>query len=160
LEGVTPQETGDRYLVTVTLGDGDVQVEKETFQSRTIHDMELDMTGWDESGTEQVVEQLTKLISNPDDIHLITVRGSGGEAIDFDSIQARVAEQCFFLKLVDDTVLLAGDTIDRIAQEPTVRGGFVRAVRERLEKEPELDGRIAEMALRYGLDLFMQKDVD
>jgi hypothetical protein len=147
-------------LVTVTLGDSEVRIEKETFQSRTIHDMELDMTGWEETGTEQVTEQLSKMITNPDDIYLITVRGSGGEVIDFDLIQARISEQCFFLRLVDDTVLLEGETIDRIAQEPTVRGGFVRAVREHLAKEPELDDRIAEMALRYGLDLFMQKDVD
>ncbi len=160
LEGVTMQETGDRYLVMVTFDDGGVQVEKEIFQSRTIYDLELDVTGWEESNTEQVTSQMLKMITSPDDIYQITIRGSAGGTIDFATVQAGALEKCFFLRLIDDTVLLEGETIDRIAQEPTVRGGFVRAVRERKQKDWELDDRVAEMALRYGLELFIQKDAD
>ncbi len=156
-EGVTMQETGDRYLVMVTFDNGSVKIEKEKFQSRTIQDLELDVTSCEESGTEQVISQLLKMISSPDDIYQIAIRGSAEGAIDNATIQTKVQEKCFFLRLLDDTVLLEGETIDRIAQEPTVRGGFVRAVRDRKQ---DVDDRVVEMALRYGLELLIQKDAD
>ncbi len=158
-EGVTMSEVDDRYLVTVTFDDNNVHIEKQPFQFRTIQDLVVDLISWEESGTEQVIHHLTELLTNPEGIYQIKVRGSTKDVVDFQDVRDRTSKNCFFLNLIDDTSLLDGDTIKRIAKETSVRGAFVQRILDR-QQQPELDENVAEMALRYGLELFMQKDGD
>jgi exonuclease SbcD len=157
LEGLNLQDLGDRYLVTVTFDEGNVTIDKMAFQTRTIHQVDIDLTGWDESGTEQVLKHLRNKLTIPEDIYSAALKGTASDIIHAECIQEELQAQCFFLTLQDQTYLLEAETIERIAAEPSIRGGFVRAVRQRLEDDPTQDRDIVEMALRFGLEKFIDE---
>jgi len=156
LQAYDLQEPGERFLVTVTFDQGKVEVRTQEFQSRIVHDLQIDVTGWDECNTEQVTKHVMGLLEKPDDIYKITLDGTATDVIDVELIQVEVAGHCFFVRIDDQTTLLGAGTIERIEHEPTVRGGFVRAVRKRLQEDSSLEADVAELALRIGLRQFME----
>jgi len=156
LEGYDLQEAGAKFLVTVTFDQGKVELQTQEFQSRVIHDLRVDVTGWEESGAEEVTKHVIGLLEKTDDIYQITLEGTAAEVIDLERVRAQVAERCFFVQLNDHTTLLAAAAIDRIGREPTVRGGFVRAVRKRIQEDSSVEAEVAELALRIGLRQFME----
>jgi exonuclease SbcD len=157
LEGLSITDVGDRFLVTAHIEPGHVDVHKQVFQSRTIRDLLVDITSWEESGTEQVIAHLQGLTTQSKDIYLITLTGTATDAINISQVEKDLEGSCFMIQLKDDTSLLGARTIERIAKEPTVRGAFVRAVLERVARDSSLDRQIADMALRYGLKQFLKE---
>jgi len=154
-EGLNWQEDGDRYLVTVTFDNGLVTINKQVFQKRTIHNLTVDITAWEESNTESVQKHLLNLLKTTDDIYQITIKGTAQQLIDIPRVEEAVQSQCFYAQINDLTSLLEAKTIEHISSEPTIKGSFVRAVRKRMN-DPAWEREVVELALRLGLEKFSE----
>jgi DNA repair exonuclease SbcCD nuclease subunit len=138
-------ETGNRAVVIADLGDDGTLTRRRIPVARTMaHDLPLDITGC--SSLHEVLERLRSQVDGLRGVARITVGGELAPEVNFEPSALKQID-CD----LDDLMVVTGDVraaydLDRLKQEQTVRGEFVRSVLK--SNLPEDD---TELVLRAGL---------
>jgi DNA repair protein SbcD/Mre11 len=171
LEGVrfAAGDLGRKPLVVVTVAPGSVAVESIPFSRKALVDETIDLGA---EGVKNLDALRAALLarSGPDVLARFTLTGMREFTWDRDAFVAEIGERFAALKLVDRSSFEQSSLLRRIGSENTIRGFFVRRMRQRLEKLREL-GRsafadrdidrqiaVAERALTIGLEQFLEED--
>ena len=157
LEGLKWSESGERAFVVVQVGEGNVRVERVPFPGRRIQDDALDIgrLGDPADGLARRLEEMAGL----DRIVRLRLTGAAQPGFSADSLRARFAEKFFHLDIDDRTLSVDERWRQRIADERTVRGLFVRRMKERMAAAPEDEQALVATALRLGLTEFAALEV-
>jgi DNA repair exonuclease SbcCD nuclease subunit len=91
-------------------------------------------------------------LADPKRMLQVRLTGAPEYELDVQRLRAALADRFFHLAITDEDVVLAAPLLDRWAGEPTIRGLFVRRMRERLEAAgDEEERRVLQRALRQGI---------
>ena len=154
LEGRKFGENGPRYLVTATLSQEAVSIERTPWNARTLTEVDLDLLASDVQDEEQLAERITSFAG---DRELVRVRLTGPAHFVFDAerLKGRLVPRFFHLELDDRTYLVNQSLLERFKDEATVRGIFVRRMLERIDRAgTDRERETAMLALRIGLAEF------
>ncbi|MDO4983016.1 MAG: metallophosphoesterase [Eubacteriales bacterium] len=145
-QGRSFEECGERYVSIVRLSENGCSAEQHSLGGRQYKTLEVDVTG-----REPLIALHTSIPDDTlSDIYRIVLTGECAAAPDLNALHASLAELFFDVKLVDRTKL--SHSIWDKAQEDTLRGIFLRKLREKYDntddlREKEMIGRAA----RWGL---------
>ena len=122
-------ETGERGAVVATInGDGSVERERRVVAVTRVHDLTIDVTNCESQ--QQIRDSLAEQTQGLSGIARLTVKGDLAPALDFhESVLRDALNRSFDFVLIRSGDLRAGYNIETISQEPTVRGQFVRDVK-------------------------------
>lgn len=147
-EPLDVSETGPRGVAMLTFRGGPPELETLSCGCRTAHRETLDCTNLTES---QIVERIA---GYADDslILSVTLTGAPWEFPEPESLWQRLSGQFCHLSIRDETSVVDSGFVRDIEAEHTIRGQFVRQLRERIASaESERERQAAELALRVGL---------
>jgi exonuclease SbcD len=138
-------EDGERGAVVVTvLPDGRVQRERHRVGVTDAHDLSLSVTGC--TSQQEVRDRLTDLLADLGGVARVTVAGDLDPRVDLHARELQDVPHALDGLLVRLGRLRAAYDLDTIAEEPTVRGQFVRDV-----LDAELDHADRQRVLLVGL---------
>lgn len=101
------------------------------------------------------IESECKRHAEPDAMVKINLCGVPAFGVDSERLQASLREHFFWAEIEDESNFLKSRDIARFAEEPTIRGHFVRRLLNRLEAAGSAREReVLELALRKGLSAF------
>jgi DNA repair protein SbcD/Mre11 len=147
-EPLTTTETGSRSVNLLTFGGGAPTLETITCGRRRAERRSIDCTGLN-------ADEIARHIATLADENLIlgvNLTGAPDDLIDPDMLRARTAGYFCYLTITDETAVVDTGFVRRIEGERTIRGEFVRRLRERIEQaENERERERAALALRLGL---------
>ncbi len=96
-----------------------------------------------------------KMRARPDAMVRIVLSGVPSFNVDPERLRASLMEHFFWVEIEDESSFLESDDIMRFAEEPTIRGCFVRRLLDRLEgSTSEREKEVLRLALRKGLAAF------
>ena len=151
VEGKGFSDPGAGFLTVVEIGES-VAIRRIPAGTRPIKVETLD------AGSFTSQEELAQAVASLGDgqaIQQVVLTGSPGFPIDAGALRAQVERAFYFLDLSDETEFLSPQLLERLAQEPTIRGQFVGRIRRALEAAVnERERRVLERALRFGLSGF------
>jgi exonuclease SbcD len=154
LEGKKFGENGGRSLVTATLSQSGVTIERAPWNARTLHEIAVDF----QVGEIRDEAQLeARILAFAGDREIARVRLEGGSEFVFEPerLTKRLAPRFFHVEVDDRTYVLNAALLARFRDEATVRGVFVRSMLARVERAPDPAAReTASLALRLGLAEF------
>lgn len=145
-EGRGFDETGEKYVSIVRLGDGNCSIESAGIARRRYEILSVDVT--DREPLEAAFSALPA--TTADDIYRLILRGETAEAPDISALRAALEDRFFSLQLRDETTLRRD--IWEKAGEDSLRGQFLARLRKQYDAaqyEPERE-RIVQ-AVRWGL---------
>jgi predicted phosphodiesterase len=147
--GKGPRDPGSTAWTLVELGNGGVRVEERPAPVAPVWSRDLDVGAFDDP------QALAAAIADLGGASSFArVRLVGALAFDLDVVRLRAEAAPYFraLAIEDATTSVAPALLDRLANQPTVRGAFVRQLVERLERAEDEDERaLVTRALRHGL---------
>ncbi len=145
-EGRGFDETGDKGLITGTVGKADCDLRFRPLGGRAYKIHTVDLTGADDA-LDAVASSLTGDTGR--DIYRILLAGEYGGEIDSKALQAQLEDRFFHLTVTDQTRpprnLWAG------AGGDTLRGVFLRRMKERYDMSGDGEKPAVIRAVRYGL---------
>lgn len=142
-EGRGFDETGDRFVYVVSVGEGVCSVRPEKVFGRRYQIFKTD-----KSTAEEIAAELPEDCKN--DVYRIILTGETDEAPNLDALRRALEDKFFALQLRDGT-RIKQDVWER-AGDDTLRGAFLRALRRRLDEAGDDDRReLIEQAARWGL---------
>jgi DNA repair exonuclease SbcCD nuclease subunit len=151
LEGRSFRETGDRYLVTVSLNPEGAVVEKTPFNRRRVREETVDLDKTPCTDHEELCMRIEGM-ADEDAIMKITVAGDAEFSLDAPAVQQAMYDRFFYLEVVDDTRLYSAQWVEQFKHEPTVTGIFVRKMIDKIEKATtDEEKKRFDMALKFGL---------
>jgi len=156
-EGRDFGECGPRYAVIAEVGEGGVAIDKRECHTRELREVAIDLgehpAASDAEIADRVLEQRSETV-------LIRARLTG--PADFVPSAERIADRLksafFHVEVVDETRLVDGDLVRRLADEPTIRGLFTRKMLERARAASGDERAVAELGLKAGLDEFLRQE--
>ncbi len=90
--------------------------------------------------------------AGPDAMVKVNLCGVPSFSVDSERLKASLQQHCFWVEIEDESSFLESDDIARFAEEPTIRGHFVRRLLDRLEDSTsEREKEVLMLALRKGL---------
>jgi DNA repair protein SbcD/Mre11 len=141
-------ETGSRSVTLVTFSGGPPEISTIPCGRRIASREAIDTTGL---SPENIAEQIARL-SDDNSILTAELTGAPQEMIDPEALTGRLAHRFCYLTVVDQTSVVDSGYVRRIEHEHTIRGEFVRRLRDQITNaETEHDRRVAELALQVGL---------
>ena len=145
-EGRGFDETGEKYVSIVSLGDGKCSVEPVSIARRRYEILSVDLTGRDP--LEAVSGALPD--GTEDDIYRLILRGETEEAPDVSALRAALEDRFFSLQIRDETSLRR-DVWEK-AGEDSLRGQFLARLRKKHdEAKSETERERIVQAARWGL---------
>jgi DNA repair protein SbcD/Mre11 len=147
-EPLDRNETGERSVMLITFGGSAPKVELIPCGKRIAMRETIDTTGLTEN------EIANRIASLQDERLILTAELTGApqEIPDTVNLAIRLAHNFCFLSVTDRTSVVDSAYVQRIENEYTIRGEFVRQMRDRiLSAEDERNREIAELALQLGL---------
>lgn len=151
-EGKGFDDPGVPYWTVVEISDGRATVNQVPLEIQRIHVEEVDLTAC-ESVDE--IEQRIEALSDADSLVRVRLTGSLHFPLVAEELQARFAHGFHHLEIRDESDTIAPELLDDWAAERTIRGAFVRRMRDELENAALAeDRRRIVRALRYGIQAF------
>lgn len=149
-------DLGARHWTLVRWQDGRASVEQLPAVVQPMRLQELDLGDFDEvTGLEEALAAM----ADPDAMLRLRLTGALSFALDVEGMRARWAPSFFHLEVEDESSALGDGMLEALAEPPTVRGAFVRAMRAKLlEAQDEASRRLVQRAIRYGLHAFEADD--
>ncbi|TVR69725.1 MAG: DNA repair exonuclease [Sphaerobacteraceae bacterium] len=142
------RETGPRSVTLITFRGGPPELTTIPCGQRRAERFQIDTTSLTD---EEIITRIEQLA----DDHLILtaeLTGAPQEIPDTDALQARAAHHFCYLQVRDATSVVDSGYVRRIENERTIRGEFVRQLRDRIATaETHQEREIAELALQLGL---------
>jgi exonuclease SbcD len=103
---------------------------------------------------EEIVSEC-KMRAQPDAMARIALRGVPSFNVEQERLTASLKGHFFWVELEDESSFFESGDIARFAEEPTIRGYFVRRLLDRLEDSTsEREKEVLRLALRKGLAAF------
>ncbi|GAC1510890.1 MAG: DNA repair exonuclease [Chloroflexota bacterium] len=128
-EGLDQTETGQRHVALLEFSSGPPVVQFVPVQQRDVRAKRLNATGL----TADQVAQRISALGGEDILLWLRLVGYPDELLDMTLLRDRVKNQFFWLDLDDQTRLSSSDFARRMANEATIGGEFVRAMRRRID---------------------------
>lgn len=149
IEGKTFSDPGVGCFTVAVLGTGPARVETVPAGARPVRVLEVDVTACLDL---KEIEERLAAAADPEAIVQIRLTGAAPDRLPVTKWQARFATGFFHFEIIDDTAALDEGVINAWAQEPTVRGQFVRRIRAALAQAADpTERQLLHKALRYGL---------
>lgn len=147
--GKGPGDVGADHWTFVDLASGAAEVRRVPAAVAPVWTRELDVGGFDDAAD---LGAHLRGWAAPDAWGRVRLTGALGFEVDPVALQARAADAFLHLEVDDATSSVAAELLDHWAEQPTVRGAFVRRLRDRLADAPDERSRaLLTRALRYGL---------
>ncbi len=150
------------YVVgSLNINDDGKKHTEVSFFSRThrqYHCLNEDISGY--SNDTEVVEKLRPVLEEKD-LYKLNLTGfiSRGYAPDLCVINAALKNECFFIKIKNETSIKF--EYESYLEDPGIKGEFVRRLLDRLEKEENKEARdTLFLAIQYGLQALENERVD
>lgn len=150
LEGRTFAELGDRYLVIVEFDAGTVTNKKVKFNRRTLEVQEVNLGTQGIAGNEDLA-RVIETAASEDTLLRVVLRGTADFVPDLDYLRGRLGDRFFHLEIQDRSQIFGSPATAVLAEEPTVRGIFIRNMLARIEQAGGRDREVAELALKLGI---------
>lgn len=150
-EGKRFGENGARHAALVTMAAGKTTVEKIAVNTQFLEEGTLDLGGCQ---TVEAAVEAIRALARPDLLLRLSLRGIVEAPLQLDHLHARCQGDFFHLELEDRTSLFDSDFARRIAREETVRGVFVRRLRQLMEEAAPERRLVLEEAFREVLVRF------
>jgi hypothetical protein len=135
----------------VTIEAGEVQVERLPTNGQILEEKSLDLSGCD---TEEAAVGAIRALGRPDLLLRLALGGIVEAPLDLAALKARCEGEFFYLELEDRTRLFDSEFARRIEQEETIRGVFVRRIRQLMDESPAGERAVVEEAFREVLVRF------
>jgi DNA repair protein SbcD/Mre11 len=141
-------ELGTRSVTLITFSGGAPEIETISCGKRVAQRETIDTSGLTE-------DEISNRIRELEDERLILtaeLTGAPQEIPDISNLEATLAHHFCFLSVKDRTSVVDAGYVQRIENEHTIRGAFVRQMRDRIQTaNNDRDREIAELALQLGL---------
>jgi DNA repair exonuclease SbcCD nuclease subunit len=138
LEGKAFGENGSRYLVVVNFDNGRAQVEKHPFNKRVLEEKVISLDSEPVSSEEELLERLESL-GNETLLLKLTLTGNPDFVVRSDFLTEALAGKFFHVEIEDATSALGSLPVEEILHEKTIRGMFVRKLKEAISAIPGPD---------------------
>ncbi len=149
-EGKRFHETGERFVNIINFENNTVTVQKKAVQTKKMESFTVNMTTISD---EKHLIQTIQANGKSEILAKITLSGS----CDFSLNTLHILEKCHshfaYLKIEDETEVLQSLPIHNIEKENTIRGLFIRMLREKIQKNPEKE-KIYHTALKEAMFYF------
>lgn len=149
VEGKGWGDPGVGFLTVAEVGAGGAAVRQVPLDVRPIRVSAVD------AGEAESEADLLALLARQADgraIQQVRLRGAPAFPVDAARLQEALAGSFYHLEVVDETDSAAPHVVERLAQEPTIRGEFVRRMLRALEAaRDERERQVLGQALRHGL---------
>jgi DNA repair protein SbcD/Mre11 len=147
-EPLNRKEIGPRSVTLITFSGGPPEIETIPCGKRIAHRETIDTTGL----TEQEIANQIRSLEDERLILTAELTGAPQEIPDISNLEITLAHHFCHLSVADRTAVVDSGYVQRIENEHTIRGAFVRQMRERVTAaENDRDREIAELALQLGL---------
>lgn len=151
-EGRNWKETGPRHVVLVEWDRGQTRVEAIEVQTRTLERAEIDLSALRDR--RQIIDAIEQRCST-ESIWKVELSGSPDLVPDVAALVAELQPRYGWIEIEDRTTLVTSQLVERLCQEETIRGAFFRRLVEaRDEATEERDRRVAERAIKLGVEVF------
>ncbi|KPJ60701.1 MAG: hypothetical protein AMJ46_05455 [Latescibacteria bacterium DG_63] len=158
LEGKSFGENGPRHLVVAGFENGRAQIERHAFNKRTLEEKTLSLGSEPVASEEELLERISAL--GAEDLLLrLTITGSPDFTVRPDYLEEVLMDRFFHIEIEDKTSVLSSVFTEALLEEKTIRGMFVRRLREKMLSLPESERAVYELALKEGLNSLSKKRV-
>ena len=142
-EGHSFKDNGVTGIILAEISENETKISQIDFSLRKYKSPSFDITG----KTEQEIIDGIKALANPDDFFSFTLTGEYSEnlAPDTDYIRETLAKELHYIDINDNS--FPGYDLDMIEKEESLRGAFLRELREAVSSEEEFA-----RAAKIGLD--------
>ncbi len=155
-EPLALDETGPRSLNVITFDDGVKRIERIPVGVRQARREQIDCSLL---SSDQVLAQLNEMADATCILEAV-LTGSPDEPLDADAIRREAAANFCYLSVSDRTIVVDSAFARAIEHEQTIRGRFVRALRERSRLADSDEERATiELALKQGLLVLAKRSV-
>jgi DNA repair protein SbcD/Mre11 len=147
--GKGPHDVGADHWTLVEIGAGAPRVRRPPAAVAPVWTRELDVGAFEDAAA---LEATMRAWGAPDAWARVRLTGAIGFELDAAALRERSAEAYGYLEVEDATSSVAAALLDAWAAQPTVRGAFVRQLRDRLAAASDARERaLVTRALRHGL---------
>ncbi len=153
LEGKHFGENGPRYLVVAEFEPGGVTVHKTQFNKRILEEREFSLDSEAVSSEKELVKRIG-ILAKEDMLLRVTLTGSPEFPLRTEFLEEALSEKFFHIEIEDRTSVLSTISVEATSKEKTVRGMFVRKLREAALSAPEEERPLYELAIKEGLSAF------
>jgi DNA repair exonuclease SbcCD nuclease subunit len=155
-EGLDASETGPRHAALLDFDGGAPRVELIPVNKREVRTIVLDVTDCSETEVAQQVARQASL----ELLATVKLRGHPRDLPNVELLQGQLERDFFSLQLHDETEIVASQWVEAIAGENTIRGLFVRRLRERIvAAQDETERATLNLALKLGLSALHKRSV-
>jgi exonuclease SbcD len=154
----TPGEEGDRYLVVVTLDKKKApKVEQLKWNSKTFQVEKLDLDHETAESEEELATLIKTKYGSNDKFLRLELVGSPSFIVSQDSLATRLSGDFYWLEIEDSTTVFDSVLTETWAREETIRGLFVRKLKQKLEGvETDDEKQQLELALKLATQVFQK----
>jgi len=155
-EGKDFTELGPRQAWWVTVGRNEVKLEPERIETKQLASVEIDLT--DAPSVDEAVDAIVGACAEAS-IARVKLTGSPALDIDLNDLRERAQARFDYLEIVDELLLLPDADLELLARENTVRGAFIRQIKNRMQNAQGSDERERlSMAARLALVEFSRRE--
>lgn len=144
-------ELGDRFVALVEIKEGDLSLRGHKINRFLWQEKELDV-----SGLEKEEELAQKIGQWKGENVLLKLRLTGAPdgLLDLEKVQGLAQPEFYYLGLKDHMQIFDSSFVERVKEEKTIRGLFVRKILEELQRAQGRDREVLQKALTIGLQEF------
>ncbi len=154
LEGRKFGEDGPRHLLVATLSQGNVSLERKSWNTRTLSQVTIDFMNAAIHDERKLLDRLCAFAGEREIVR-VRLENAADFAFEAERIGAVIRERFFHLELDDRTYLMDAALLSQFKDEATIRGAFVRRTLDRLSKAgTQQEKDTVTLALRLGLAEF------
>lgn len=155
-EPLALDETGPRGVNLVTIDDGGIHIDRLPIGVRTASRERIDCSGMKVG---DVVGRLRQL-ADPNFILEAILVGTPDESVDAEQVQRELEGGFCYLSVIDRTDVVDSAFVRAIEHEQTIRGRFVRSLRERATAaQTDEERQVIDLALKRGLLALTRRSV-
>jgi DNA repair protein SbcD/Mre11 len=152
----TPGEEGDRYLVVVTLDKKKTPIVEQLKWNRKIFQVgKLDLDHETAESEEELANLINTKYGDQDKFLRLELLGSPSFVINQELLTTRLSGDFLWLEIQDNTNAFDSVLIETWEREETIRGLFVRKLKQKLEGvELDVEKQQLELALKLAAQVF------
>ncbi|MDD5603374.1 MAG: DNA repair exonuclease [Eubacteriales bacterium] len=141
--------TGSFVIAQLDESGGEVRIEKIPANVRAHEEVTLDIS---ETEDYAGLKQLCLEHAGREKILRIILEGTPRFGFDHERLRDELEQECFYIEIENETSYFSGHYVEMVSREATVRGIFVKRMKERIAAaEGEYERKVLEQALLRGL---------
>lgn len=155
IEGKGFADPGCGQLTVVELTPGSTRLVRVTWSVRPYSSEQVDLSDLE---TPEELEQIIARLGDGELLLRVELTGTSTFLVSTELLTARLAPRFYCLEITDDSIHLDQRALERWAQEPTVRGFFIKRLLRQLDGcSTEDDRAVVQLALRRGIAAFLER---